>query len=352
MRVADFSFELPEELIARYPKANRSASRLMTLNGNSGERKDESFTDLINHLEAGDLLVFNNTRVIPARMFGQKDSGGKLEVLVERLLDEHRVLAHIRCSKSPKPGSEILLEGKVKATMVARHDALFELEFHGEQSVLSILDDVGHMPLPPYIDRPDEDSDRERYQTVYNEKPGAVAAPTAGLHFDDALMAQLKAKGVDFAFVTLHVGAGTFQPVKVDEVADHVMHAEYVEVPASVVTQIEQTKANGKRVFAVGTTSVRSLESAAKVAKEEGRPFSEFYGDTDIFITPGYEFQIVDALITNFHLSESTLLMLVSAFSGYENIMAAYQHAVEQEYRFFSYGDAMLLTKKELTSDK
>ena len=352
MRVADFSFELPEELIARYPKANRSASRLMTLNGNSGERKDESFTDLINHLEAGDLLVFNNTRVIPARMFGQKDSGGKLEVLVERLLDEHRVLAHIRCSKSPKPGSEILLEGKVKATMVARHDALFELEFHGEQSVLSILDDVGHMPLPPYIDRPDEDSDRERYQTVYNEKPGAVAAPTAGLHFDDALMAQLKAKGVDFAFVTLHVGAGTFQPVKVDEVADHIMHAEYVEVPASVVTQIEQTKANGKRVIAVGTTSVRSLESAAKVAKEEGRPFSEFYGDTDIFITPGYEFQIVDALITNFHLSESTLLMLVSAFSGYENIMSAYQHAVEQEYRFFSYGDAMLLTKKELTSDK
>jgi S-adenosylmethionine:tRNA ribosyltransferase-isomerase len=351
MRVADFSFELPEELIARYPKANRSASRLMTLNGNS-ERKDESFTDLINHLEAGDLLVFNNTRVIPARMFGQKDSGGKLEVLVERLLDEHRVLAHIRCSKSPKPGSEILLEGKVKATMVARHDALFELEFHGEQSVLSILDDVGHMPLPPYIDRPDEDSDRERYQTVYNEKPGAVAAPTAGLHFDDALMAQLKAKGVDFAFVTLHVGAGTFQPVKVDEVADHIMHAEYVEVPASVVSQIEQTKANGKRVIAVGTTSVRSLESAAKVAKEKGRPFSEFYGDTDIFITPGYEFQIVDALITNFHLSESTLLMLVSAFSGYENIMAAYQHAVEQDYRFFSYGDAMLLTKKELTSDK
>ncbi|MFT6920700.1 MAG: S-adenosylmethionine:tRNA ribosyltransferase-isomerase, partial [Cognaticolwellia sp.] len=211
MRVADFSFDLPEELIARYPKANRSASRLMTLNGNSGVLNDERFTDLVAHVKAGDLLVFNNTRVIPARMFGQKASGGKLEVLVERLLDEHRVLAHIRCSKSPKPGSEILLEGKVKATMVARHDALFELKFHGEQSVLSILDDVGHMPLPPYIDRPDEDSDRERYQTVYNEKPGAVAAPTAGLHFDDALMAALKAKGVDFAFVTLHVGAGTFQ---------------------------------------------------------------------------------------------------------------------------------------------
>tara|TARA_B110000438_G_C15817956_1_gene652850 strand:+ start:1993 stop:3051 length:1059 start_codon:yes stop_codon:yes gene_type:complete len=347
MRVADFSFDLPEELIARYPKANRSASRLMTLNGNDGVLNDETFIDLINHVNAGDLLVFNNTRVIPARMFGQKASGGKLEVLVERLLDEHRVLAHIRCSKSPKPGSEILLEGKIKATMVARHDALFELEFQGEQSVLSILDEVGHMPLPPYIDRPDEDSDRERYQTVYNEKPGAVAAPTAGLHFDDALMAQLKAKGVDFAFVTLHVGAGTFQPVKVDVVADHIMHAEYVEVPSSVVTQIEQTKMNSGRVIAVGTTSVRSLESAAKVAKEQGKSLSEFYGDTDIFITPGYEFQVVDALITNFHLSESTLLMLVSAFAGYENIMAAYQHAVDQQYRFFSYGDAMLLTKKD-----
>ena len=347
MRVADFSFDLPEELIARYPKANRSASRLLTLDGNSGECRDETFTDIINHVEPGDLLVFNNTRVIPARMFGQKASGGKLEVLVERLLDEHRVLAHIRCSKSPKAGSEILLEGKVKATMVARHDALFELEFHGEQTVLSVLDDIGHMPLPPYIDRPDEDSDRERYQTVYNEKPGAVAAPAAGLHFDDALMAKLTAKGVDFAFVTLHVGAGTFQPVKVDEIADHIMHAEYVEVPPNVVEQIKQTKAQGGRVIAVGTTSVRSLESAAKVAKAQGQPFSAFYGDTDIFITPGYEFEIVDALITNFHLSESTLLMLVSAFSGYDNIMKTYQHAVEQQYRFFSYGDAMFLTKRD-----
>ena len=346
MRVADFSFDLPEELIARYPKADRSGSRLMTLNGDSGALADETFTDLIAHVSPGDLLVFNNTRVIPARMFGQKASGGKLEVLVERLLDEHRVLAHIRCSKSPKPGSEILLEGKVKATMVARHDALFELEFSSEQPVLKVLEDIGHMPLPPYIDRPDEESDKERYQTVYNEKPGAVAAPTAGLHFDDELMAKLKAKGVDFAFVTLHVGAGTFQPVKVDEIADHIMHAEYVEVPASVVEQINQTKTNGGKVIAVGTTSVRSLESAAKAAIEQGKKFSEFYGDTDIFITPGYEFQIVDALITNFHLSESTLLMLVSAFSGYENIMAAYRHAVAEQYRFFSYGDAMFLTKK------
>lgn len=346
MRVADFSFELPEELIARYPKADRSASRLMALNGDSGVIADETFTDLIGHIAPGDLLVFNNTRVIPARLFGQKASGGKLEVLVERLLDENRVLAHIRCSKSPKPGSEILLEDAVKATMVARHDALFELEFHGEKSVLTVLDEIGHMPLPPYIDRPDEDSDRERYQTVYNEKPGAVAAPTAGLHFDNEMMAQLKAKGVNFAFVTLHVGAGTFQPVKVDEIADHIMHAEYIEVPTEVVEQINQTKANGGKVIAVGTTSVRSLESAAKIAKDQNKEFGEYYGDTDIFITPGYEFQIVDALVTNFHLSESTLLMLVSAFSGYDNIIAAYKHAVAEQYRFFSYGDAMFLTKQ------
>lgn len=346
MRVADFSFELPEELIARYPKADRSASRLMTLNGDSGVIADETFTDLIGHIAPGDLLVFNNTRVIPARLFGQKASGGKLEVLVERLLDENRVLAHIRCSKSPKPGSEILLEGAVKATMVARHDALFELEFHGEKSVLTVLDEIGHMPLPPYIDRPDEDSDRERYQTVYNEKPGAVAAPTAGLHFDNEMMAKLKAKGVNFAFVTLHVGAGTFQPVKVDEIADHIMHAEYIEVPTEVVEQVNQTKANGGKVIAVGTTSVRSLESAAKIAKDQNKEFGEYYGDTDIFITPGYEFQIVDALVTNFHLSESTLLMLVSAFSGYDNIIAAYKHAVAEQYRFFSYGDAMFLTKQ------
>ncbi len=346
MRVADFSFELPEELIARYPKADRSASRLMALNGDSGVIADETFTDLIGHIVPGDLLVFNNTRVIPARLFGQKASGGKLEVLVERLLDENRVLAHIRCSKSPKPGSEILLEGKVKATMLARHDALFELEFHGEKSVLTVLDEIGHMPLPPYIDRPDEDSDRERYQTVYNEKPGAVAAPTAGLHFDNEMMAKLKAKGVNFAFVTLHVGAGTFQPVKVDEIADHIMHAEYIEVPTDVVEQINQTKASGGKVIAVGTTSVRSLESAAKIAKDQNKEFGEYYGDTDIFITPGYEFQIVDALVTNFHLSESTLLMLVSAFSGYDNIIAAYKHAVAEQYRFFSYGDAMFLTKQ------
>ncbi len=346
MRVSDFSFELPSELIARFPKADRTGSRLMTLDGNTGNLADLGFKDILAQLNAGDLLVFNNTRVIPARMFGQKSSGGKIEVLIERLIDKNTVLAHIRASKSPKVGAELLLEGKATATMVARHGALFELKFHGEQSVLSILDEIGHMPLPPYIDRPDESSDRERYQTVYNEKPGAVAAPTAGLHFDDALLAQIKAKGVDLAFVTLHVGAGTFQPVKVDEIADHIMHAEYVEVSAEVVEQITKTKANGGRVVAVGTTSVRSLESAAKSAEDKGTKLTAFYGDTDIFITPGYEFKLIDALLTNFHLSESTLLMLVSAFAGYENIMNAYQHAINEQYRFFSYGDAMFLTKK------
>ena len=349
MRVSDFSFDLPTELIARFPKADRTGSRLMLLEGDSGAITDLGFKDILAQLNAGDLMVFNNTRVIPARMFGQKSTGGKIEVLVERLIDKNTVLAHIRASKSPKIGTELVLEGKAKATMVARHGALFELKFEGEQSVLSILDDIGHMPLPPYIDRPDEDSDRERYQTVYNEKPGAVAAPTAGLHFDDALLEQIKNKGVELAFVTLHVGAGTFQPVKVDEIADHIMHAEYVEVPPEVIEQIKKTKANGGRIVAVGTTSVRSLESAAKSAEEAGKELTAFYGDTDIFITPGYEFKLVDALLTNFHLSESTLLMLVSAFSGYENIMAAYRHAVSEQYRFFSYGDAMFLTKQTLT---
>lgn len=346
MRVSDFSFDLPQDLIARFPKEDRTASRLMLLDGNSGGIQDKGFKDIIDELNQGDLLIFNNTRVIPARLFGQKSTGGKVEVLVERLLDQHSVLAHIRASKSPKVGAELLLEGKVEATMVARHGALFELKFSGETSVLDILNEIGHMPLPPYIDRPDDDSDRERYQTVYNEKPGAVAAPTAGLHFDDEILEQIKHKGIDLAFVTLHVGAGTFQPVKVDEISDHVMHSEYVEVPQEVANKIQQTKANGGRVIAVGTTSVRSIESAAQKAKSMQQPLCEFYGDTDIFITPGYEFLVVDGLLTNFHLSESTLLMLVSAFSGYEHIMSAYQHAIKERYRFFSYGDAMFLTKK------
>ncbi|MDN3653861.1 tRNA preQ1(34) S-adenosylmethionine ribosyltransferase-isomerase QueA [Thalassotalea ponticola] len=351
MRVSDFSFDLPDELIARYPQAERSASRLMSVDGNNGEIEHLVFNQILDKINPGDLLVFNNTRVIPARLFGTKASGGKVEILIERLLEDNRVLAHIRASKSPKPGTELLLEGKVKATMLARHDALFELQFNTEASVLDVLDDIGHMPLPPYIDRPDENSDKERYQTVYNEKPGAVAAPTAGLHFEQQLLDKLKDKGVNLAFITLHVGAGTFQPVRVDNIADHVMHAEYVEVSDEVVEQIKATKAAGKRVIAVGTTSVRSLESAAKHAKANNQPLSAFYGDTDIFITPGYQFELIDALITNFHLSESTLLMLVSAFSGYEHMMHAYKVAVEQKYRFFSYGDAMFLTRQQQVVD-
>ncbi|MAG77051.1 MAG: tRNA preQ1(34) S-adenosylmethionine ribosyltransferase-isomerase QueA [Colwelliaceae bacterium] len=347
MRVSDFAFDLPEELIARYPKSDRTASRLMTVDGNTGAIDNGQFSDVLDKLNKGDLLIFNDTRVIPARMFGKKASGGKLEVLVERMLDEHRVLAHVRCSKSPKPGTEIILEDQVSATMVERHGALFELKFNSDEKVLDILERIGHMPLPPYIDRPDEDSDKERYQTVYNDKPGAVAAPTAGLHFDDALLEKIKAKGVELAFITLHVGAGTFQPVKVDDIADHVMHAEYVEVSQEVVDKIEQTKAAGGRVVAVGTTSMRSLESAAKAADEEGKLIIPFYQDTDIFITPGFNFKVVDCLITNFHLSESTLLMLVSAFAGYEHMMAAYEQAIEEKYRFFSYGDAMFLTRKQ-----
>ncbi len=345
MRVADFSFELPESLIAHYPQAERSACRLLQLDGPSGALTHGVFTDLLDKLEAGDLLVFNNTRVIPARMFGRKVSGGKIEVLVERVLDDHRVLAHVRASKAPKPGAELLLgdDESIAATMVARHETLFELRFNDERDVFTILNAAGHMPLPPYIARPDEDADRELYQTVYSEKPGAVAAPTAGLHFDEPLLAALRAKGVEMAFVTLHVGAGTFQPVRVETIEGHVMHAEYAEVPQDVVDAVLACKARGKRVVAVGTTSVRSLESAAAASKEA--LIAPFFGDTSIFIYPGYHYQVIDALVTNFHLPESTLIMLVSAFAGYKNTMNAYQQAVAEQYRFFSYGDAMFISR-------
>ncbi|HCT9096040.1 TPA: tRNA preQ1(34) S-adenosylmethionine ribosyltransferase-isomerase QueA [Serratia liquefaciens] len=345
MRVADFSFELPESLIARYPQSERSGCRLLQLDGPSGALTHGVFTDLLDNLEAGDLLVFNNTRVIPARMFGRKVSGGKIEVLVERVLDDHRVLAHVRASKAPKPGADLLLgdDESIAATMVARHDTLFELRFNDERDVFTILNAVGHMPLPPYIDRPDEDADRELYQTVYSEKPGAVAAPTAGLHFDEPLLVALREKGIEMAFVTLHVGAGTFQPVRVETIEEHVMHAEYAEVPQDVVDAVLACKARGKRVVAVGTTSVRSLESAANASKDA--LIAPFFGDTSIFIFPGYHYQVVDALVTNFHLPESTLIMLVSAFAGYKNTMNAYQQAVAEQYRFFSYGDAMFISR-------
>jgi S-adenosylmethionine:tRNA ribosyltransferase-isomerase len=348
MRVADFSFELPESLIARYPQTQRSGCRLLSLDGPGGELTHGVFTDILDKIHPGDLLVFNNTRVIPARVFGRKVSGGKIEVLVERVLDSHRVLAHVRASKSPKPGAELLLGDKedIKATMVARHDTLFELEFNEDRDVFTLLNEIGHMPLPPYIDRPDEDADRELYQTVYSERPGAVAAPTAGLHFDEPLMDALKAKGVEFAFVTLHVGAGTFQPVRVDTIEDHIMHAEYAEVPQDVVDAVLACKARGNKVVAVGTTSVRSLESAAKAS--EDALIAPFFGDTQIFIYPGYHYQVIDSLITNFHLPESTLIMLVSAFAGYKNTMNAYHQAVAEQYRFFSYGDAMFINRNPL----
>ncbi|ACT07920.1 S-adenosylmethionine/tRNA-ribosyltransferase-isomerase [Dickeya chrysanthemi Ech1591] len=345
MRVADFSFELPEYLIARYPQAKRSGCRLLSLDGPTGAIAHGVFTDLLDKLQPGDLLVFNNTRVIPARLFGRKASGGKLEVLVERMLDDKRVLAHVRASKAPKPGTALLLgeDESVKATMLARHDALFEIQFDDTRDVLTILNDIGHMPLPPYIDRPDEAADRELYQTVYSQRPGAVAAPTAGLHFDEPLLAALKEKGVEMAFVTLHVGAGTFQPVRVESIEDHIMHAEYAEVPQAVVDAVLACKARGNRVIAVGTTSVRSLESAAQASA--GESLAPFFGDTRIFIYPGYHYRVVDALVTNFHLPESTLIMLVSAFAGYRHTMAAYRQAVTEQYRFFSYGDAMFITR-------
>jgi S-adenosylmethionine:tRNA ribosyltransferase-isomerase len=339
----DFSFELPEQLIARYPQAERSASRLLKLNRHTGELNHQHFTDILAAVNPGDLLVFNNTRVIPARLFGQKASGGKVEVLVERILDQQRFLAHVRASKAPKAGNLLVLENDAEVEMVQRHGELFELRVTSDEPVLEMLERLGHMPLPPYIDRPDAASDRERYQTVYNEKPGAVAAPTAGLHFDQPLLDALKTKGVEFAFVTLHVGAGTFQPVRVENVLEHQMHSEYFEVSNEVVEKIAACKARGNKVIAVGTTSVRSLESAAQIAKANQQPLQPYAGDTCIFIYPGYQFEVVDALITNFHLPESTLIMLVSAFSSRDFVMHAYQTAIAEQYRFYSYGDAMLI---------
>ncbi|MAD45927.1 MAG: tRNA preQ1(34) S-adenosylmethionine ribosyltransferase-isomerase QueA [Oceanospirillaceae bacterium] len=341
MKTKDFDFDLPDELIARYPMAERSSSRLLVLDGVTGQTTHLVFRDLLDKAEAGDLLVFNNTRVIPARLFGEKASGGKLEALIERMTGEHTALAHLRSSRSPKPGSRITLGG-VEVDVSGRQGALFELTFLDERPLLSILEEVGHMPLPPYMAREDAEEDRERYQTVYAEKPGAVAAPTAGLHFDEPLLTALKEKGVNFAYVTLHVGAGTFQPVKVDTIEEHEMHAEYIEVPQDVVDAVKATRAAGKRVIAVGTTSVRSLESASSDGE-----IAPFYGESRIFIYPGYRFRSVDAMITNFHLPESTLIMLVSAFAGRDNTLAAYAEAVAGKYRFYSYGDAMFLERPQ-----
>ena len=339
MRLSDFDYELPDELIAQHPAEQRSLSRMLHVDGANGEIDDRQFLDLPSLLRAGDLLVFNNTRVMAARLHGQKDTGGKVEILVERVIEPNRCLAHVRASKSPKVGSLILVED-AQITMVARHDNLFELQLESAGDFYQLMESHGHMPLPPYIDRDDGADDEERYQTVFAKEMGAVAAPTAGLHFDDAMLNTLSEMGVDQAEVTLHVGAGTFQPVKTENLDEHIMHSEWLSVSEETVQKIKACKARGGRVVAVGTTSVRSLETAAK--EGELKPYQ---GDTRLFIRPGYEFQVVDLLLTNFHLPQSTLLMLVSAFAGYENIMRAYRHAVEQRYRFFSYGDAMLLER-------
>ena len=341
MQVSDFSFQLPEQLIARHPKAERSSSRLLAMNKATGALSHHIFKQIIDFIQPNDLVIFNNTKVIPARLFGQKTSGGKVEVLVERVLDQQRFLAHVRASKAPKPGTKLMLEQSAEVEMVQRHDELFELAVCSDEPVLELLERLGHMPLPPYIDRPDTAEDKARYQTVYSTTPGAVAAPTAGLHFDAPLLQQLTNKGVEFAYVTLHVGAGTFQPVRVDKVLEHKMHAEYIDIPQSTVDAIAACKARGGRVIAVGTTSVRSLESAAQ---QGNGSLIAYKGDTQIFIYPGYEFKVVDALITNFHLPESTLIMLVSAFSQREYVMQAYATAIAEQYRFYSYGDAMFIS--------
>lgn len=342
MQRSDFYFDLPPELIAQQPAAERGASRLLCVDAKNAELTDRHFTDLPDLLRAGDLLVFNDTRVIPARLHGQKASGGKVEVLVERVLDAHHVLAHVRASKTPKPGNPLRLEGCIDAEVLGREGELFKIRFDDPREVLEILDAHGHMPLPPYIEREDAEQDRERYQTVYAQTPGAVAAPTAGLHFDEAMLEKLQAKGVNTTQVTLHVGAGTFQPVRVDDIREHHMHSETIEVSAETVAAIEKTRAAGGRVIAVGTTSVRALESAAQANNGKLAAFS---GETEIFMYPGYEFLTIDAMLTNFHLPESTLIMLVSAFAGHGLIMEAYRHAVAERYRFFSYGDAMFIER-------
>jgi len=339
MQRTDFHYELPPGLIAQHPLPERSASRLLTLDGASGAHADRSFRELPELLDAGDLLVFNDTRVVPARLHGRKETGGAVEFLIERILDDHTALVHARASKPWRSGMRALFAEGVEARVLDRVNGLLKVEFPGVK-LLDFLHAHGHMPLPPYIVRDDERDDRERYQTVYARVPGAVAAPTAGLHFDAPLLAELEGRGVRRAYVTLHVGAGTFQPVREDDIRDHKMHSEYVEVNAEVCRAVAETRARGKRVIAVGTTAVRSLEAAA--ARGELAPLG---GDTDIFIYPGYRFRVVDAMVTNFHLPESTLLMLVCAFAGQERVLSAYRHAVEQQYRFFSYGDAMFVTR-------
>ena len=336
MDKSDFDFELPPELIAQAPLAQRSASRLLWLNPADGHIEDKVFRDLPAFCRPGDLLVFNNTKVLPARLHGHKPSGGAVEIMIERVCGTHEVIAQLRASKKPREGGEIVLADGSRATMLGREGSFFRLRF--DTALDDLLPRVGKMPLPPYITRQADDSDDSRYQTVYAREPGAVAAPTAGLQFDQSLLDQLSGQGVEFGYVTLHVGAGTFQPVREGRLEDHVMHREYLEVDADLVERIAATRARGNRVIAVGTTVVRALESATVDGK-----LGAYAGETQIFIYPGYRITSIDGLVTNFHLPQSTLLMLISALAGRDRIMHAYQHAVAAGYRFFSYGDAMLI---------
>ena len=342
MKKSDFHFDLPPELIAQAPLPERSASRLLVVPPGDAPFEDRGIRDLPSLLREGDLLVFNDTRVIPARLFGNKATGGRVEILIERLLPDNEARAQIGASKTPKPGSRITLDAGGEAEVLGRDGEFYVLQFHVPESLEQWLLHAGRLPLPPYIERAPDAADTERYQTVFARHTGAVAAPTAGLHFDEALLDELRARGIEFGHVTLHVGAGTFQPMRVDSVHDHVMHSEWLNVGAELVQQVRRTRERGGRVVAVGTTVVRALESAMRDG--ELQPFA---GETQIFIFPGYRIRSVDAMVTNFHLPESTLLMLVSAFVSRERIVAAYRHAVAQRYRFFSYGDAMLLWAPE-----
>ena len=338
MRTDEFDFALPEHLIAQHPPAQRGASRLLRICG--GLREDRRFADLPTLVREHDLLVFNDTRVLKARLFGEKATGGQIEVLVERLLDARHVLAQVRASHAPQPGSQLLLAGRLPVTVLGREGEFFHLRFDSVEEVSALLEQYGQLPLPPYITHAADAEDEARYQTVYARQPGAVAAPTAGLHFDEAMLAALRAQGTQLAYITLHVGAGTFQPVRAENIREHVMHSERYTIPQAAAEAIHQTRARGGRVIAVGTTSLRALESAARSGE-----LHTGEGETNIFITPGYRFKVVDVLLTNFHLPKSTLLMLVCAFGGMDVMLAAYRHAVEQEYRFFSYGDAMLIER-------
>lgn len=340
MLLSDFDYHLPEELIAQYPPEVRGKSRL--LDTAEQQFKDRLFSDLTQLVKPNDLLVFNDTKVIKARLFGQKATGGKVEVLVERVLSEHEVLAHVRASKSPPAGSDLILADRWKVVVLGREGELFHLQFVSEQPVSDILEESGRLPLPPYITHDPNQTDESRYQTVYARADGAVAAPTAGLHFTPELLSELSSLNVQQAFVTLHVGAGTFQPVRVEALSEHIMHRERYEITAETIAKIRETKANGGRVIAVGTTSLRALESAARSGELQAG-----WQETDLFITPGYRFKVVDRLITNFHLPKSTLLMLVSAFTGYERMKQIYDHAIAHQYRFFSYGDAMWLDRDD-----